>query len=83
MRFTVVWSPVAQDQLAEIWVRATDRAAITQASHRIDQLLRVDPHLLGFPWYGDRLITVLPLRVIVSINWMDMIAQVEEVLDPP
>ena len=29
MIYTVVWTPKAKDQLAEIWLRATDRQADT------------------------------------------------------
>ncbi len=47
MTYTVVWLPVAQQVLAEIWLAATDRNAVTRASNHIDQLLRVSPHTLG------------------------------------
>jgi len=80
MRFTVVWSLIAQNQLAARWVRSPNRNAVTAAQHRIDQLLRVDPHTQGLPLGGDRIVLVPPLRVVVSINWIDMIAQVEQVL---
>lgn len=79
MRFTVIWSPVAEDQLTELWLHATDRNAVTRAQHQIDQLLRIDPDRQGVPFFGDRLLVALPLRAVFSINWMDMQVVVERV----
>jgi hypothetical protein len=36
MNFTVIWVYDAQDQLAEIWMAAADRSAVSAASHRLD-----------------------------------------------
>jgi hypothetical protein len=77
--FTVVWSPFALDRLAELWLRAADRNAVTAAGHRIDQLLRVDPHTRGVPFFGDRVIHVPPLRAAFSVNRMDTIVDVFDV----
>jgi hypothetical protein len=79
MRFTVVWSLIAEDQLAELWVNATDRNAVTLAQHQIDQLLRVDPDTQGAAFFGDRILVVAPLTVVFSINVMDMQVVVEMV----
>jgi hypothetical protein len=65
--------------LAGLWINATDRNAVTAAQHQIDQLLRVDPDLQGMPFFGDRILSVPPLRVRFSINWMDMIVEVFDV----
>ncbi len=43
MRFTVTWHPSATDELTEIWLRATDRAAVTGAADTVDRLLAEDP----------------------------------------
>jgi hypothetical protein len=79
MRFTVIWSLIALDQLTELWLSTTDQNAVTAAQHQIDQLLLVDPDTQGVPFFGDRLLTVLPLRAVFSINTMDMQAVVEQV----
>jgi hypothetical protein len=79
MRFTVIWSQFALDQLADLWLNATDRNAVTVAQHQIDQLLRVDPDLQGVPFFGDRALVVLPLRIRYSINQMDMMVEVLDV----
>jgi hypothetical protein len=79
MRFTVVWSLIAEDQLTELWLNATDRNAVTVAQHQVDQTLRVDPDLQGNPFFGDRILVVAPLTVVFSINVLDMQVVVEMV----
>ena len=79
MTYTVVWTPKAKDQLAEIWLRATDRQAVTQASHRADQLLRRDPESQGIDFYGDWLLVEPPLQIVFSIYPDDRLVKVEEV----
>lgn len=79
MRFTVVWSLIALDQLAELWLNAADRNAVTIAQYLTDQFLLIDPDTQGVPFFGDRLLVVPPLRVLFSINVMDMQVVVEQV----
>jgi plasmid stabilization system protein ParE len=79
MRFTVIWSLIAEDQLAELWLNAADRNAVSAAQHQIDQLLRIDPDTQGSPYFGDRVLIVSPLRAVFSINVMDMQVVVEMV----
>ena len=79
MRFTVIWSLIAQDQLAALWINVTDRSAVTIAQHQIDQLLCVDPDTQGAPFFGDRILAISPLTVVFSINMMDMQVVVEQV----
>ena len=43
----VEWHPDALEDLAAIWLAATDRSAITVAAHAIDQTLSVDPDTVG------------------------------------
>ena len=43
MKYTVEWLPIAEDQLAGIWLKATDRNAVSAAVHAIDALLERDP----------------------------------------
>jgi hypothetical protein len=47
MNFTVVWSEAAVQDLASIWLNATDRDAITRASNEIDRILGRDPQHVG------------------------------------
>ena len=44
MRFTVVWSPDAESDLAHIWMRADDRSAVARATNELDRVLARDPN---------------------------------------
>lgn len=66
MRFTVIWSVIALDQLTELWLNAADQNAVTAAQHQIDQLLLVDPDTQGVPFFGDRLLIVPPPRPVLD-----------------
>jgi hypothetical protein len=79
MRFTVIWSLIAQDQMADLWLSASDRNAVTRAQAEIDRVLLIDPDQQGMPFFGDRIVVVLPLRALFSINLMDMQVVVEQV----
>jgi hypothetical protein len=79
MRFTVIWKASALDQLAELWLRSANRNAVAAASHQIDQLLRIDPDTRGFPFFGNYLILVGPLRAIFTVDRMDMKVEVYDV----
>jgi len=41
-RFTVVWHEQARDELARLWIEASDRRAIRSAAAAIDRDLAVD-----------------------------------------
>jgi hypothetical protein len=47
MRFTVIWTGAAQNELALIWTQALDRQAVADAANRIDRLLRFAPMTAG------------------------------------
>ena len=47
MRYTVFWTPIAEERLAALWLAADDRAAITSAANSIDRLLTLDPAHAG------------------------------------
>ena len=76
MRFTVTWHPSAEAELAEIWLAAPDREAVTQAVHAIDQLLATEPLKLGEEFYGDRILVALPLAVTYTVNEQDRTVQI-------
>jgi plasmid stabilization system protein ParE len=40
MRYTVVWLPSAEEELANIWNGAADRQAVSRAANEIEILLR-------------------------------------------
>jgi plasmid stabilization system protein ParE len=43
MTYTVVWTPTAERDLAEMWLNAVDRNAVASAANTIDVVLRDDP----------------------------------------
>jgi hypothetical protein len=45
--FEVFWAAHALNQLADVWTRAADRAAVTDASYVIDSALARDPEHEG------------------------------------
>jgi hypothetical protein len=82
MNFTVIWSEAAIQDLARIWLNATDRNAINDASNEIDQLLGHDPQHVGESRPGGQRVAfadplgfrfevvVDDLRVTVGAVWM-------------
>lgn len=68
MRFTVICQIQAQDDIAEHWINASDRAAVAAASDHIDRELAVDPMLKGRVLQeGLRVFDALPLRAIYEV----------------
>jgi len=47
MKYPVFWKLFAETQLADIWIRASDKQAVTNASDEIDRRLRRDPNQIG------------------------------------
>ena len=45
--YTVRWKRSALDRLTEIWLNASDRAAINSAVEEIDRNLQLNPHDAG------------------------------------
>ena len=53
IRFTVVWHPEAQDELASVWLDAADRQSVTLAANAIDRHLATDTTAKGIQVEGD------------------------------
>ena len=68
MRYTVTWKPSLKQQLADIWLHADDRKAVTEAAHTIDKLLQVAPLDQGESRSGAlRIIIVRPLAALYEV----------------
>jgi hypothetical protein len=77
MTYTVLWRPVAEQRLAEIWTLASDRNAITQAAHAIDEALRTDPENVGEARADDvRILFEAPLGVLFTVSPDDRVVYV-------
>jgi hypothetical protein len=79
MTYTVTWLREAEEALADVWLRASDRRAVTAAAHRIERKLRRDAHTKGSPVDDTRVIfddllavtfTVSPDDCLVTITWV-------------
>ena len=85
-RYTVTWVPNAQDELAQIWLDAPDRQAVTAATHRIDRELAEDAPTKGTEVSeGLRELIVPPLKVLFTASEADRLVVVAKVhfLRPP
>jgi hypothetical protein len=79
MIYTVIWIKPALNALANIWNLAPDRQAVTQASHLIDQELRVDAHRKGLPLGSGRFLLRPPLAVTFKADPGDCMVRVLQV----
>jgi plasmid stabilization system protein ParE len=77
MRYTVVWTPDALNELTELYVNATDRADVTAASNRIDATLATDPYGQSESRSGNsRIMIVPPLAVSFDVSDPDCLVTV-------
>ena len=77
MKYTVIWKPAAEADLARLWTDSPDKHAITDASNRIDALLKKNPRALGESRFGnDRILVIAPLAVIFEVLEDDRLVRV-------
>ena len=77
IRSTVIAVPSVEGDLARIWIGASDRQAIAQASDAIDRLLREDAHQKGDEaGQGLRQLIVPPLIAKFTVNEDDRIVTI-------
>lgn len=79
MQVTVTWDTPAQDELARVWLGASDRAAVSNAANAIDASLRANPETKGQEFLSGRLLVESPLAVTYSVdteNWQVRVHQV-------
>ena len=82
MAFTVTWAPAAERALTGLWLSSRNRTSLSEASNRIDELLRTSPMTVGESRTGRcRVLFVDPLgiefmvfeedcRVVVFSVWL-------------
>jgi len=77
MRYTVLWVPSAQQDLAAIWIDAADRSAVASAADTIDTVLREDPYRQGESREGaTRILFAPPLAIDFEVLEEDRIVRV-------
>jgi plasmid stabilization system protein ParE len=80
MKYTVVWKPDAEDELARLWNNAPDRAAVAAAADRIDATLLHDPETQGESRSGNiRVLFMPPLAVYFRVSPDDRLVEVAAV----
>jgi len=72
MIYTVTWAPDAEANLAQLWIDAADRQAVTGSGNRIDAELKTNPELKGIPFGDFRVYSDDPLAVMYSVDPGDM-----------
>lgn len=81
IHFQVDWTRDALDDLADLWLRAADRNAVTLAAAIIDQSLGESPHDWGTELSeGLREFIAPPLRVLFTIDDAAQMVDVARVL---
>jgi len=77
MRYTVLWTPVAEQRLAEVWLDAENPGEVNAAARAIDAMLREDAHLVGESRSGSvRIMFVSPLAVNFEVLPNDRLVHV-------
>ena len=69
MKWTVLYTPQADQELAAAWLAAQDRNAVAKASNLVDACLAADPENTGVPCSnGARYVVEPPLCVEFEIS---------------
>jgi len=67
--YTVDWLPSAEQDLADIWNNASDRAAVSTAADMIDASLKQNPLAVGEARSGvTRILFYSPLAVLFDVD---------------
>jgi hypothetical protein len=77
MKYTVVSTPLADLQLAEIWLQALDRQQVADASNEIHTMLRNDPEHTGrVRASGRRVVILKPLEATFEVKALDKLVTI-------
>jgi hypothetical protein len=77
MKYTVVWLHEAEDELALLWLAASDRNAITAAQAKIDKELAREPEVVGaHVAEGLYQVHIGPLKASFEIEESDRVVRV-------
>jgi plasmid stabilization system protein ParE len=77
MKYTVVWSPVAESDLAKLWMASSQPASIADAANLLDRALADSADTLGESRSGGRRIAFcVPLVIDFEFEESDRMAYV-------
>jgi hypothetical protein len=69
VKFTVIWTPTAEQDLAAVWMAVQDRGAVNTAVITIDFLLGIDPESRGVASFDTvRILFVPPLGTDFDVD---------------
>ncbi len=76
MKYTIEWTPPAEDELIAVWTAATDQSLVTAVVHRLEQRLRINPYV-GQTRHSsvNRVVLSPPIGI-----WFDIIEDDKKVL---
>ena len=77
MNYTVIWRPLAEARLVELWSAASDREAVAAAADEIDARLHRAPQVEGESrWGATRILLTPPLAVYYDVSEPDRLVSV-------
>jgi hypothetical protein len=77
MKYTVVYQPPAENELADLWTKGPDRRVIARATDEIDARLGMNPHAEGESRFeSTRILIVEPLAVLYKVSESDRMVHV-------
>ncbi len=79
MKFTVTWMPSAEQQLAHLWMNASDRQAVADSANRIDRTLKHHADTKGEPLGPFLALYDEPLSVLYMLDAEDRMVRVIQV----
>jgi hypothetical protein len=69
MRYTLLWRPIAERQLIDLWSNfPAERSDLTRAVDEVERLLRDDPSVKGRPFGVSRVLIKPPIIVLFSVD---------------
>jgi hypothetical protein len=77
MIYTVTWTRIAEADLTNLWIQATDRQAVTVAAAHIEAVLRINPYVHSQAQGGnDRAMSAGPLTIAYSVSDPDCLVTI-------
>jgi len=84
MKYTVVGTTLADDQLARLWLTASDRQKVSDAFDRVESALKNDAHIAGRLHPGGwRVIAEAPIIVSFTVSQQDRLVTILSVAYHP
>jgi len=79
-RFTVVWLPIAEELLIELWLLADDPNAVQRAADQLEKTLANDPDSVGLKLSrGLKEVRIRPIEAIFEVREGDRMVIVHAV----